>query len=275
MFDSHSDCSDDDPDFSVERKKQGKTGWLSQQGASSSEEEIYDPDAETSRRKKPRKVGTPKTPNAPPPKDPRAGRRSVGRPRKSSTVPPSEMSTPRRPHGGPRKYSATTPGTTNGAGYHNWMDGQPSAGHSSGSPPLGTFGQPSSGAPPAQVVPLAAAVTGSSPVPINSQDKVPVIVPTVSIRQTPGEHDYYCCVRNCMSRDITNRDGLWLFALPDDPELLRIWNERLPIDHERNRPRSPRVCFRHFEKDDYVRRQQRLTGLRQGALPVKETGGRT
>lgn len=107
---------------------------------------------------------------------------------------------------------------------------------------------------------------------VNLQNGVPVVMPTSGPRQAQSEHEYYCCVRGCKSRDMTNKDGLWLFAMPNDPELRRIWEERLPINPERNRPKSPRVCFRHFDRDDYVRRQQRLAGLRQGALPVVETG---
>ncbi|KAL3178744.1 hypothetical protein MRX96_009424 [Rhipicephalus microplus] len=50
---------------------------------------------------------------------------------------------------------------------------------------------------------------------------------------------------------------------------MSLWDERLPIDYDRNRPQSPRVCFRHFEKADFVRRQQRLLGLREDAIPLK------
>lgn len=34
---------------------------------------------------------------------------------------------------------------------------------------------------------------------------------------------------------------LWLFVLPDEPEVRCIWEDRLPIDHNRNRPKSPRA----------------------------------
>lgn len=85
-----------------------------------------------------------------------------------------------------------------------------------------------------------------------------------------GRHANY--KPGCKLRDTTDKDDLWLSALTDDPELRRIWDERLPINHERNRPKSPRVCFWHFKKDDYMRCQQRLAGLRQGALPLIETG---
>uniref|UniRef100_A0A131YZ58 THAP domain containing protein n=1 Tax=Rhipicephalus appendiculatus TaxID=34631 RepID=A0A131YZ58_RHIAP len=80
---------------------------------------------------------------------------------------------------------------------------------------------------------------------------------------------YYCCVRECESGDTSDKEGLWLFAMPENEELMSLWDERLPIDYERNRPLSPRVCFRHFEKADFVRRQQRLLGLREDAIPLK------
>ncbi|KAH7978062.1 hypothetical protein HPB49_004350 [Dermacentor silvarum] len=47
------------------------------------------------------------------------------------------------------------------------------------------------------------------------------------------------------------------------------WVERLPINYERNRPLSPRVGFRHFDKSDFGRRQQRLLGLREDAITLK------
>ncbi|XP_037287434.2 uncharacterized protein LOC119180350 isoform X3 [Rhipicephalus microplus] len=80
---------------------------------------------------------------------------------------------------------------------------------------------------------------------------------------------YYCCVRDCESGDTSDKEGLWLFSMPENEELMSLWDERLPIDYDRNRPQSPRVCFRHFEKADFVRRQQRLLGLREDAIPLK------
>ncbi|CAN8002258.1 unnamed protein product, partial [Ixodes hexagonus] len=82
-----------------------------------------------------------------------------------------------------------------------------------------------------------------------------------------GEKCYYCCVRGCSSANVSDRDGLWLFEMPKEASIMSAWDNRLPLDYERNRPNSPRVCFRHFEKSDFVRRQQRLVGLREGALP--------
>ncbi|KAH7952660.1 hypothetical protein HPB51_028181 [Rhipicephalus microplus] len=41
------------------------------------------------------------------------------------------------------------------------------------------------------------------------------------------------------------------------------------IDYDRNRPQSPRVCFRHFEKADFMRRRQKLLGLRKDAIHLK------
>lgn len=84
-----------------------------------------------------------------------------------------------------------------------------------------------------------------------------------------ADKTYYCCVRGCDSGDTSDRDGLWLFAMPEKQELKSVWVEQLPIDYERNRPLSPRVCFRHFDKSDFVRRQQRLLGLREDAIPLK------
>lgn len=87
-------------------------------------------------------------------------------------------------------------------------------------------------------------------------------------RQSEG-HKYYCCVRGCASANVSDKDGLWLFAMPDEEALMSSWDERLPINYERNRPLSPRVCFRHFDKADFVRRQQRLVGLQEKALPKR------
>ncbi|KAG0426497.1 hypothetical protein HPB47_026407 [Ixodes persulcatus] len=86
-------------------------------------------------------------------------------------------------------------------------------------------------------------------------------------RAQSGEKSYYCCVRGCSSANVSDRDGLWLFEMPKEASIMSAWDNRLPLDYERNRPHSPRVCFRHFEKSDFVRRQQRLVGLREGALP--------
>lgn len=284
MFDSHSECSDDDPDFSFERnKKQGKASWLGRQGASSSSEEVDDPDEKAGRRKKARKEKTPKEPGT--------AKRPVGRPRKNCAQPP-EASTPQRPRGRLSKSHATMPATASGGSPAAAMPAtaMPAAATpvpatpaattpaattlaaTDGSVPAQTSGQTSLGTPPARVISSQVTAVRSTPVPVNLQDGVLVVVPTTSLRQSQRKHDYYCCVRGCKSRDTTDKDGLWLFALPEDPELRRVWDERLPINHERNRPQSPRVCFRHFDKDDYVRRQQRLAGLRQGALPLVETG---
>ncbi|XP_050032683.1 uncharacterized protein [Dermacentor andersoni] len=85
-----------------------------------------------------------------------------------------------------------------------------------------------------------------------------------------ADKTYYCCVHGCDSGDTSDKDGLWLFAMPEKQELMSVWVERLPINYERNRPLSPRVCFRHFDKSDFVRRQQRLLGLREDAIPLKK-----
>lgn len=84
---------------------------------------------------------------------------------------------------------------------------------------------------------------------------------------TPGEK-YICCVTGCSSGSLSNVDGLWLYPLPEDKELLETWNREVkPIDLDANRPRSPRICFRHFDTTSFVRRQQRLLGLKKGAVP--------
>ncbi|KAK8784922.1 hypothetical protein V5799_008717 [Amblyomma americanum] len=87
--------------------------------------------------------------------------------------------------------------------------------------------------------------------------------------RTLDDRSYYCCVEGCVSGTTSDKDGLWLFAMPEKEQLMSAWDERLPIDYERNRPLSPRICFRHFDKSNFVRRQQRLLGLKQDALPVK------
>lgn len=67
---------------------------------------------------------------------------------------------------------------------------------------------------------------------------------------------------------MSNVDGLWLYPLPEDKELREAWTREIkPIDLEANRPRSPRICFRHFDSSSFVRRQQRLMGLKKGAVP--------
>lgn len=84
---------------------------------------------------------------------------------------------------------------------------------------------------------------------------------------TSGDR-YICCVTGCSSGTLSNIDGLWLYPLPEDKELREAWNREIkPIDLEANRPRSPRICFRHFDSSSFVRRQQRLMGLKKGAVP--------
>lgn len=88
---------------------------------------------------------------------------------------------------------------------------------------------------------------------------------------TPTNHGarYICCVKNCSSRGLSNLDGLWLFPVPQDEPTRKLWLEEISVDLDGNRPASPRVCFRHFHGDLFVRRQQRLLGLQKGALPSK------
>lgn len=242
MFNSHSESSDDDPDFDLERnKKRGSASWLIGRDAALSSDEVGDPEENSDRKKKPRKESTPKTPS----REPGTGKRPVGRPRKNSTS-PNEPSAPKS-RGRPRKNLTSTPTST--------------------SPGQQTPGPSSSGAPE-QVAASPTTANGLSQAPVVYQPGFPVVEP---VRRPPGEFEYFCCVRGCESRDTSNKEGLWLFSLPEEPEAKRIWEERLRIDHHRNRPKSPRVCFRHFDRDDYVGRRQRLTGLRQGALPKVET----
>lgn len=90
--------------------------------------------------------------------------------------------------------------------------------------------------------------------------------PTIKEKDSP----YRCSVQGCPSNTDECCIGLWLFALPceeDSAPLRSAWLNSVPIDEEVNRPRSPRVCFRHFEKDDFVSNKNRLAGLYEKAVP--------
>uniref|UniRef100_A0A224YCW1 Micronuclear linker histone polyprotein n=1 Tax=Rhipicephalus zambeziensis TaxID=60191 RepID=A0A224YCW1_9ACAR len=90
--------------------------------------------------------------------------------------------------------------------------------------------------------------------------------PMVKEKDSP----YKCSVQGCPSSTDKCFVGLWLFALPSEKSsaLLRsAWLNSLPIDEEVNRPQSPRVCFQHFGKDDFVSIKNRLVGLYEEAVP--------
>lgn len=94
----------------------------------------------------------------------------------------------------------------------------------------------------------------------------PVRLPLVKEEGSP----YNCSVRGCPSSTGQCFIGLWLFALPSEESsapLRSAWLKNVPIDPEINRPRSPRVCFQHFAKDDFVTNKNRLVGLNEKAVP--------
>lgn len=94
----------------------------------------------------------------------------------------------------------------------------------------------------------------------------PVRLPVVKEEGSP----YNCSVRGCPSSTGQCFIGLWLFALPSEESsapLRAAWLKNVPIDPEINRPRSPRVCFQHFAKDDFVTNKNRLVGLDEKAVP--------
>lgn len=94
----------------------------------------------------------------------------------------------------------------------------------------------------------------------------PVRLPLVKEEGSP----YNCSVRGCPSSTGQCFIGLWLFALPSEESsapLRSAWLKNVPIDPEINRPRSPRVCFQHFAKDDFVTNKNRLVGLDEKAVP--------
>lgn len=78
---------------------------------------------------------------------------------------------------------------------------------------------------------------------------------------------YKCCVRGCRAGGPEPFTGIWLFALPADEDLRSAWYERVPVVPEVNRPLSPRVCFQHFDEEDFVVVKDRPRGLTEDAVP--------
>ncbi|XP_077560638.1 uncharacterized protein LOC144175435 [Haemaphysalis longicornis] len=87
--------------------------------------------------------------------------------------------------------------------------------------------------------------------------------PMPKMKGTPHQ----CSVLGCPSGN--SPVGLWLFSLPcedAEPALRATWLERLHLTTDQ--PHSPRVCFRHFAEQDFVRQKQRIVGLKRMAVPV-------
>lgn len=78
---------------------------------------------------------------------------------------------------------------------------------------------------------------------------------------------YMCCVRGCSAAGPEPFTGIWLFALPADEDLRLAWYERVPVDPDVNRPLSPRLCFQHFDEEDFVVVKDRPRGLAEDAVP--------
>ncbi|XP_075726134.1 uncharacterized protein LOC142767781 [Rhipicephalus microplus] len=97
-----------------------------------------------------------------------------------------------------------------------------------------------------------------------SQPPVWMRVPQV---KGPGSL-YKCCVSGCRASGREPFTGIWLFSLPADEALESSWREKLPIDPEINRPRSPRVCFQHFHDKDFVVFKGRPRGVAEEAVPT-------
>ncbi|XP_070378988.1 uncharacterized protein [Dermacentor albipictus] len=79
---------------------------------------------------------------------------------------------------------------------------------------------------------------------------------------------YKCCVWGCRAAGDEPFTGIWLFALPADQALRSAWFQNVPIDPENNRPLSPRLCFQHFKKEDFVVFKDRPIGLAEDAVPT-------
>ncbi|XP_077527071.1 uncharacterized protein LOC144138585 isoform X2 [Haemaphysalis longicornis] len=87
---------------------------------------------------------------------------------------------------------------------------------------------------------------------------------------------YKCSVSQCPLSTRECAVGLWLFALPCKKTYAKLradWEASIKIDPKINHPLSPRVCFRHFAKTDFVSRKQRLLGLEEYAVPTIQVPG--
>ncbi|XP_037523697.1 uncharacterized protein LOC119400865 [Rhipicephalus sanguineus] len=89
------------------------------------------------------------------------------------------------------------------------------------------------------------------------------------VPQVKGEGSFYkCCVWGCRAAGPEPFTGIWLFSLPADEALRSTWCENLPVDPEINRPLSPRVCFQHFDEEDFVVVRGRPRGIAEDAVPM-------
>ncbi|XP_075558240.1 uncharacterized protein LOC142590209 [Dermacentor variabilis] len=79
---------------------------------------------------------------------------------------------------------------------------------------------------------------------------------------------YRCCVWGCRAAGDEPFTGIWLFALPANQALKSAWFKSVPIDPEINRPLSPRLCFQHFKKEDFIVFKDRPIGLAEDAVPT-------
>ncbi|XP_050032792.2 uncharacterized protein [Dermacentor andersoni] len=79
---------------------------------------------------------------------------------------------------------------------------------------------------------------------------------------------YKCCIGGCPVAGDEPFTGIWLFALPANQALKSAWFESVPIDPEINRPLSPRLCFQHFKKEDFIMFKDRPIGLTEDAVPT-------
>lgn len=105
----------------------------------------------------------------------------------------------------------------------------------------------------------------------SSKDQVTAAMPCSSetrhpVPKTTGA-PHHCSVLGCPSGN--SPVGLWLFSLPckDTEAALRAaWLEHLHLAPYQSH--SPRICFRHFTEEDFVKHRQRIVGLRRTAVPV-------
>uniref|UniRef100_G3MM21 THAP-type domain-containing protein n=1 Tax=Amblyomma maculatum TaxID=34609 RepID=G3MM21_AMBMU len=287
LCNSDTECSDNDPDYDGEKLMKARhslksslcrVGRKSSLMSSSSSEEVDEPDVCLPKKKRCKAVK--KSPGSKEAKIPkRAGKRSWAPASTSpaTPVPGSKATNSAKslPKCTPAKIERANPvhsvpeTMTPGS---NAAEPSPALSSSPNMPEDGSArglrGNPRSISPylaphnvPSPTPPIAAIKDGYS-----VWDKDTAVIQPI---QTSGRENYYCCVEGCSSGDTSDKQGLWLFAMPENEQHMSAWDERLPINYERNRPRSPRICYRHFEKAQFVRRQQRLIGLKRDALPIK------